>query len=304
MRITHLRAANLLTFKNLDLDLTDSPFTMLVGPNGAGKTNVFRLIRLLIESTIFYGESGSPDITAIFDAWKRNPNDAAIIEIDIEWTDTYEGGLLANFIQMVLADPDEIDRALSETPNTPRVWPGWSSFIEELIRVTPEPSFKTEWSGTLGWRYSSTNGLVFYFRPSIANNEWVFMLGLHITGIVPKIPEMIPSSYGILSLASIWIKSLPADTRSTLHQVLKGEAPLDSLSLLVNWPDIWATFQSEAQKISAVCVLNAEIRNTDQGRAHPNWQGVLKKTWNRSLWPAVSDFDSRDRPPSPALHNF
>jgi AAA15 family ATPase/GTPase len=286
VRITHFRAKNLLTFENLDLDFTDSPLTILVGPNGAGKTNVFRLIHLLIDVIIAYGIPGSHVMEWMdaLNAWKRKQDSPASIEIDIEWTEASEGESLANYIQMALTDPDEIARTLSEQQNNPRYWPGWSSFTEALIRATPGSSIKTEWSGTLGLRYYGYNEIAFYFKPCIAKNSWVYMLGQHPSGIVLEIPEMLPSATG-LSLASIWIKSLAEANQVTLLQVLqvlKGEISSDLLSISVNWPDILAKFQSEvqknpeAQKNSGIWFLNTEFRSSDRDKIHPQWKGVLQ----------------------------
>lgn len=279
MRITHFRTTNILSFDNLDMDLTGSPFTVFVGPNGSGKTNVFRIIRLLIEGMILYSSPGGPinDWISTFNAWKRNSSAPSSIEIDILWTDKNEGKLIAKFIRMLLATPEEIAKELPDLPNTIDSQPEWVLFVDSLRSATSAQTIKTEWSGTLGCRYSSFGELIFYFRPVISKNEWVCLLGPSYSGIVNDIPELPFSGYKNPSLASTWIKSLPMDTKAALHLMLKGEASPDSITLSVSWPDIWAAFQSEAQKMPGIWVLNIEIKATAQGNYNRHWREILQE---------------------------
>ncbi len=272
MRITRLRAANLLSFDQLDLDLTDSPFTVLVGPNGSGKTNVFRLIRLLIEGTISWGKSGKLDCLDTFNAWRRKQNDAAYIEIDIKWTEPSEGEFLACFWQLVLATAVAI--VSSSYPEE-----RWREAVGGALKraLTGEIS-GLEWSGVLGVRQTGADDLIFYFLPSIANNEWVCALGPHLSGIVSKIPEMPISSSSSQPLAKVWQESLPADTMPTFGRVSNGEADIDSLSMPVDWPNIWSTFLRSGKPgyHNVVSVLSTDLQITDMVRTIPDWREFFR----------------------------
>lgn len=273
MRIKGIRATNLLSFDNLDLDLDldDSQFALLVGPNGSGKTNIFRLVRQLIESTISWGNSGKLDLSDTLYTWKRDPNRDAVIEIDIIWTSPREEEFLANFFQMGLAGVVDISSASSEL---------WRESVRSALRRSViGPIISSEWSGALGVHHTGNCDLLLYFKPSIANSEWICTLGPRISGIVSKIPEMPISSFSRLPLAEIWHDTLPETTWSILEKILTGEAPPDSLSMPVKWSDIWKTFQLKFPTgfFKALGVLDINFQINDLIKTAPSWQKFLRE---------------------------
>jgi energy-coupling factor transporter ATP-binding protein EcfA2 len=102
MRLTRLRACNLLTFDDFRMDFTQEPLSVLVGPNGAGKTNVFRIVHLVL-GAVGEGLPGlpfpSPDANWLrrLQRWARG-HDRVRLELGITLNDDSEQTLVQAFV--------------------------------------------------------------------------------------------------------------------------------------------------------------------------------------------------------------
>lgn len=277
MRIQGVRAENLLSFDKLNLDLSTTPFTILVGPNGAGKTNLFRLINALLGLiTHDEGQRGAEDVdwAESLAAWKRNPDRPAQIEIDVQWTYLSEGLVLANFFQMALAQREELWRTLAPSTNLPTSSPGWMQFVEVLSRAVSARGCQSAWSGTLGCRQTGLRDVVLYYRPKIARGQWLHLLKPN-SGLCEALPGRL-SSYSNPSLARVWIKSLPEDTQAAVLGMLQGDKMSQDLTLSLDWKALWDMAQTLAPA-ETIQIINTSIRNDDVSTAHPHWQELLRE---------------------------
>jgi ABC-type cobalamin/Fe3+-siderophores transport system ATPase subunit len=272
LRITNVRASNLLSFETLELSLAESAPTILAGPNGAGKTNVYRLIRHLITGVHHYNAGSPGGWNEVLTSWKRNVHEDCSIEIDVDWTHPLEHELIGGYFQMVLANPEEMARALGN-PNQPvSDWPGWASFVVALKDQLPADIVGQHWCGTLGCRQGVSEATLLYFRPKVSGGLWEYALTLPY-GITDSHFSNL-NSYASSSLSTLWIASTPENIRHEINTALR-EIQGEPFPLRTSWSELWESVRLARSSTSKRIVVEAKVSSNEHGKLQPYWQHVL-----------------------------
>jgi energy-coupling factor transporter ATP-binding protein EcfA2 len=114
VRVTSIRATDLLSFRSFELDLHPG-LNVVVGPNGSGKTNLVRLLAL-VRTALDVG-AFVPGATIDLQRYVRigAPAPQGTVSVGIELTEEREQHLLTGFLRSVVLS--SITRTIEQTPS-------------------------------------------------------------------------------------------------------------------------------------------------------------------------------------------
>ena len=228
MRITRVRATNVLSFENFVLDLDAESLAVLVGPNGAGKTNVFRVVTLVWDALQAYAQQGrSLAVQHRLRAWSRDPLRDVTVEVDIIFDADEEQSLITEFVRASVANSAEFAAGLGSGPPSGQ-WdrqPQRSQWVTAVGDAVTAAGLAPLMQGTLGLHLAAgadPAAATLYYAPA-PPCTWVWMLN-GTRSIMPKESRWRLSHFSSVSLTRIWVENIWAEaTRQEWRDYVSGQ---------------------------------------------------------------------------------